>query len=324
MAPKRGLVAREDGSVAATDASRQNRGLREVYVIWLLVGLAAVAVFETYWRFPASELWKVTGTGLSGGASRAFVFLSFSPALISIAVLAIVVDRLDDRPATVLGVLALVLCATVAIPGVQTPNDLDAKWSNLPAVVGVAIAFGLTVWAGARGRPERVRTTKAGDMARLVTAAIALFFAAPYIAAELGFFLDGVPVLGWVFQTSVRRPETPGSSFIHAAVHHGHHHGLDGFLLAVTALLLSRLLGGIRRKGLRTATAAYLSLMLVYGLTNMANDLWSEQVVKRGWTTWQIPDVLQPKPSLAWAAMILCAVVVYYACWRERPLLGRR
>src|SRR5215467_14003683 len=237
MAPKRGLVAREDGSVAVTGSSRQNRGLREVYVIWLLVGLAAVAVFETYWRFPASELWKVTGTGLSGGASRAFVFLSFSPALISIAVLAIVVDRLDDRRATFLGVLGAVLCATVAVPGVQTPNDLDAKWSNLPAVLGVALAFGLTVWAGLRGRPERVRTTKAGDVARLVTGAVALFFAAPYIAAELGFFLDGVPVLGWIFLTGAIRPE-PGAGYSHAAVHHGHHHGLDGFLLTATALLL--------------------------------------------------------------------------------------
>lgn len=324
MAPKRGLVAREDGSVAVHGASRQNPGLREVYVVWLLVGLITVAVFETYWRFPASELWKVTGTGPSGGASRAFVYLGFSPALASIAVLAIVVDRLDDRRATLLGVLALVLCATVAIPGVENPNDLDAKWSNLPAVLGVAIAFGLTAWAAARGRREAVRTTAGGDLARLVTGLIALFFAAPYIAAELGFFLDGVPVLGWIFQTSARRPESPGSSLIHAAVHHGHHHGLDGFLLAVTALLLSRLLSGIRRHGLRTVTAGYLSLMLVYGLTNMANDLWSEQVVKRNWTTWQIPDVLSPKPSLAWAAMIACAVVVYYAFWRERPLVARR
>jgi hypothetical protein len=324
MAPKRGLVAREDGSVAVHGASRQNPGLRELYVVWLLVALFAVAVFETYWRLPASQLWKVTGTGPTGGASRAFVFLGFSPTLVSIAVLAIVVDRLDDRRATLLGVLALVLCATVAIPGVENPNDLDAKWSNLPAVLGVAIAFGLTAWADASGRREPVRTTTAGDVARLVTGAIVLVSAAPYIAAELGFFLDGVPVLGRIFQTSVPRPESPGSSFVHAAVHHGHHHGLDGFLLAVTALLLSRLLGGIRRRGLRTVTAAYLSLMLVYGLTNMANDLWSEQVVKRSWTTWQIPDVLSPKPSAAWAAMIACAVVVYYAFWRDRRLLGRR
>jgi hypothetical protein len=323
MAPKRGLGAREDGSVAVQGASRQNPGLREIYVVWLLIALITGAVLETYWRLPASELWKVTGTGPSGGASRAFVFLGFSPALASIAVLAIVVDRLDDRRATLLGIAALVLCATVAIPGVENPNDLDAKWSNLPTVLGVLLALGLTVWAAGRGRRETVRTTTGGDVARLVTGTITLLLAAPYIAAELGFFLDGVPVLGWIFQTSRRRPESPGSSFVHAAVHHGHHHGLDGFLLAVTALLLSRLLGGIRRKRLRTVTAAYLSLMLVYGLTNLANDLWSEQVVKRSWTAWQIPDVLSPKPSAAWAAMTACAVVVYYAFWRER-LFGRR
>jgi hypothetical protein len=169
-----------------------------------------------------------------------------------------------------------------------------------------------------------VHTTQAGDFARLGTGLFVLFWATPYIAAELGFFLDGVPLLGWIFQTSRLRPEEPGSSFIHAAVHHGHHHGLDGFLLAVTALLLSRLLGGIRRHWLRVLTAAYLSLMLVYGLANMANDLWTEQIVKRDWTSWQLPDVLSPSLSAGWAAIVACAVVVYFAFWRERPLLGRR
>jgi len=294
-----------------------------VYVVWLLFALAAVAVFVTYWRLPLSELWKVTHSGLAGGAGRAFVFLSYSAALAAIAVVAIVVDRLQDRRAVLLGIVSVVLCATVAIPGVQTPNDLDAKWANLPAVLGVAIAASLTVWAAARGRAEEVHTTRAGDLARLGTTLVVLFFATPYIAAELGFFLNGVPLLGWIFQTGQLRPE-PGGGAAHAAVHHGHHHGLDGFLLAVTALLLSRLLGGIRRHGLRALTAAYLSLMLVYGLANMANDLWTEQVVKRDWTSWQIPDVLSPSLSAAWALIVACAVVVYLAFWRERPLLGRR
>ena len=306
-----------------TDASRQKPGLREVYVVWLLFALAAVAVFVTYWRLPPSELWKVTHSGLAGGAGRAFVFLSYSAALAAIAVVAIVVDRLQDRRAVLLGIASVVLCATVAIPGVQTPNDLDAKWANLPAVLGVAIAASLTAWAAARGRAEDVHMTRAGDLARLGTTLVVLFFATPYIAAELGFFLNGVPLLGWIFQTGQLRPE-PGGGAAHAAVHHGHHHGLDGFLLAVTALLLSRLLGGIRRHGLRAVTAAYLSLMLVYGLANMANDLWTEQVVKRDWTSWQIPDVLSPSLSAAWALIVACAVVVYLAFWRERPLLGRR
>ena len=292
--------------------------------MWLLFGLAAVAVFETYWRLPPSQLWKVTSTGLAGGAGRAFVFLSYSAALAAVAVLAIVVDRLERRAADAAGLAALALCATVALPGVQTPSHLDAKWANLPAVIGVALALVLTLRARSRGRPERVRTTRAGDTARLVVGGLSLFLAAPYVAAELGFFLDGVPVLGAIFQTGRLRPE-PGAGYLHAAVHHGHHHGLDGFLLAVSALLLSRLLGGIRRPWLRTLTGLYLALMLVYGLTNEVEDDWLEQVVKRDWTHWQIPSVMFPSLSAAWAAMVCCALVVYAAFLRPGTrLFGRR
>ncbi len=292
-------------------------GLAEVWIVWLLFGLTAVAVFETYWRIPPQELWKVTNTGLVGGAGRAFVFISFSAALAAVAVLGIVSDRLESRRADLVALVALVLCATVAYPGVQTESHLDPKWSNTFAVVGVMLAVALTAWAARSGRPERSRTSLAGDRARLVVGGVSLFFAAPYIAAELGFFLDGVPVLGWIFQTGTITPE-PGSGDLHAAVHHGHHHGMDGFLLAATALLLSRRLGGIRRPVQRTLTAAYLSLMLVYGLTNQAQDLWVEQVVKRGWTTWQIPNVLHPTASAAWAAMVAVAALFYFAFFRSR------
>jgi hypothetical protein len=291
--------------------------LPEVWVVWLLFALATVAVFETYWRIPPRDLWKVTNTGFVGGAGRAFVFLSFSAALAAVALLAIAADRLHDRRADLTALAAFVLCATVAYPGVQTPGDLDPKWSNTFAVVGVALAVALSVWASRRGRLEQTRAIPTGDRARLLVGGLALFLATPYIAAEMGFFLDGVPLLGWIFQTGAMRQE-PGAGYVHTAVHHGHHHGLDGFLLTVTALALSRQLGGIHRPLLRTLTAAYLSLMLVYGLTNMANDLWIEQIVKRGWTSWQIPDVLQPAASAAWAAMIAVAVLFYVTLFRAR------
>jgi hypothetical protein len=298
-------------------ARPQSAGLRDVYVVWALFFLAAIAVFETYWRLPPSETWKVHNTGFVGGAGRAFVFLSFSCALAAIGVLPIVVDRLGNRRAEVAGIAALVLCLTVALPGVQTESHLDPKWANLPAVLGVVITFALTVWASHSGRREFSRATRRGDIARLIVGGISLFFAAPYIAAELGFFLDGVPVLGWFFLTGAARPE-PGAGYVHAAVHHGHHHGLDGFLLAATALLLSRLVGSIRRPVLRTVTAIYLALLLVYGLTNQAQDLWTEQVVKRGWTNWDIPEVLHPSLSAAWAAMIGCGLLIYTLFLRPR------
>jgi len=298
-------------------ARPQSAGLRDVYVVWLLFFLAATAVFVTYWRLPPSVLWKVHNIGFIGGAGRAFVFLSFSAAVAAVGILPIVVDRLEDRRADLLGLSALILCATVALPGVQTESHLDPKWSNLPAVLGVALAFLLTVWASRNGRREFPRTSARGDAARLVVGGLSLFFAAPYIAAELGFFLDGVPVLGSIFITGAIRPE-PGAGYSHAAVHHGHHHGLDGFLLVATALLLSRLVGSIRRPVLRTLTAVYLALLLVYGLTNQVQDLWTEQIVKRGWTNWEIPNVLHPSLSAAWAAMIACGLVIYALFLRPR------
>ena len=298
-------------------ARPQSVGLRDVYVVWLLFFLAATAVFVTYWRLPPSVLWKVHNTGFIGGAGRAFVFLSFSAAVAAVGILPIVVDRLEDRRADLLGLSALILCATVALPGVQTESHLDPKWSNLPAVLGVALAFLLTVWASRNGRREFSRTSARGDAARLVVGGLSLFFAAPYIAAELGFFLDGVPVLGSIFITGAIRPE-PGAGYSHAAVHHGHHHGLDGFLLVATALVLSRLVGSIRRPVLRTLTAVYLALLLVYGLTNQVQDLWTEQIVKRGWTNWEIPNVLHPSLSAAWAAMIACGLVIYALFLRPR------
>ena len=298
----------------------QRAGLREIWIVWLLFGLATVAVFETYWRLPPAVLWKVHNSGFVGGIGRAFVFVGFSPAVAAFAVVPIVADRLEDRRADLVAIAAFVLCATVGF--VQTPSHLDPKWSNIYPVVGVALAVALTAWASLRGRHEAMRTSRAGDRARLVLAGVTLFFAAPYIAAELGFHLDSVPVLGWIFQTGKIAPE-PGSGHLHATVHYGHHHGFDGFALVVTALLLSRLLGGIRRPGLRTVTAAILALMLVYGLTNQVEDLWIEQVTKRGWTSWHIPNVLFPSVSLAWAAMLVAAALIYAAFFSPRALFRR-
>ena len=298
-------------------ARPQSAGLSEIYLVWLLFALTAIAVFVTYWRLPPSGLWKVHNTGFVGGAGRAYVFLSFSAAVAAVGILPIVVDRLEERRAALAGLVSLVLCATVALPGVQTESHLDPKWSNLPAVLGVGLAFLLTLWASRDGRREFARTSARGDAARLIVGGLSLFFAAPYIAAELGFFLDGVPVLGWIFQTGAIRPE-PGAGYSHAAVHHGHHHGMDGFLLAASALLLSRLVGSIRRPLLRALTAVYLALLLVYGLTNQVQDLWTEQIVKRGWTSWDIPNVLHPSLSAAWAAMIASGLVIYALALRPR------
>ena len=82
-------------------------------------------------------------------------------------------------------------------------------------------------------------------------------------------------------------------------------------LLVLAALLLSRALPTVRRAGARSMLRAYLSLMLCYGVGNIANDFWIEQVWKRGWTTWQIPNVLEPKVTVAWGLIVLGAAALY-------------
>jgi hypothetical protein len=74
-------------------------------------------------------------------------------------------------------------------------------------------------------------------------------------------------------------------------------------MLAATGLLLLRLARPL-------AGRAYAALMVAYGLVNAAQDAWTEQVVKRGWTGHEIPNALHPEPSAVWLAIVILAVVV--------------
>jgi hypothetical protein len=276
--------------------------------VWLLLAVVTVEILVTYSRLPAPELYHVTGSGLSGGASRALVFSNFPTALVAIAVLALLADRTSPAWA----IVGIVLCSAVFWPGVVNQDDLDAKPVNALAAFGVLTAIALTALASRQGAGWSRR--RAGDRVRLAVVPAALFVGLPWIAAELGFFLTGVPELRRLFLTGPYLP-----SPFPPAVHHGHHHGMDGVLLLIGAALLSRVVPSIRRRPLRVATGAYLALMAAYGIANIANDAWLEQVVKRGWTTWAIPNVLRPSVTLAWGVIVLGAAALYAASawWSE-------
>ncbi|MEX2026950.1 MAG: hypothetical protein WEH44_06605, partial [Pirellulaceae bacterium] len=59
----------------------------EVVAVWVLFAGVATAIFVTYSRISAHELYHVSGSGLTGGASRALVFVNFPLALVAIAIL---------------------------------------------------------------------------------------------------------------------------------------------------------------------------------------------------------------------------------------------
>src|SRR5919201_3470797 len=115
MASKRGPDARGAGSLAAIGALPQSRiharaGLVEVLAVWALLGFFGGAIFWTFARLPAREFFHVSTSGPSGGAGRALVFLNFPVALVAIAIVLVVVDRLQGRLAVATGALAIGLC----------------------------------------------------------------------------------------------------------------------------------------------------------------------------------------------------------------------
>jgi len=143
---------------------------------------------------------------------------------------------------------------------------------------------------------------------RLGIAVVVLVLSIPWIAAELGVFLpDGVFIMRRV------APDTDGLPI--AAVHLGHHHGFDGALVALSALLLSR--PRLRRGTTARMTVAVTALALAYGIVNCVQDAWNEQLVKRGTLDWKIPGAILPSLSWIWLVILVLAALTALALRAE-------
>jgi hypothetical protein len=270
--------------VDARAAAAHNRGvIVSTRWIWAAYATVAAAMLVTYSRVDAHELYNVSGHGLAGGLSRVVVFANFPVALVAAPLALLAAARIGARGARVAAVAAAALCAVVVVPGVVDQGDLDARWINVVPTAGVALAVALELRAP-RG-PIRVgRTTLVACFALALLSLV-------WIAAELGFHAGfGVYLAGTKWHG-------------HAAVHLGHHHGLDGTMLAATGMVLLRM-------PLTLAGRSYGALMVAYGLVNAAQDAWTEQVVKRGWTMHEIPNALHPALNTSWLAIVVFAALV--------------
>ena len=260
----------------------------------------AIAVLIVYSAVDPGQLRNVSLGGLEGGLARALVQLNYPIALAAAPLTLLALDALPRR-AWLAGIPAIALCLVVAWPGVVDPDDLDAKVVNVLPALGVAVAASLTVAAalraGAHFAPARKR-----DRLRIIVAVVAVLLSLPWIAAEAGlYFPQGVFLTTELYA----EPKEPPA----AAVHLGHHHGFAGTLLVISALLLSR--ARLAAPTVRRFYAALVSLMLVYGIAILVNDLWHEQVVKRGWTSWDVPSALEPSLSRIWVVVLAVAGLVY-------------
>jgi hypothetical protein len=306
-----------------TDAGAAGPGLTEGFVVLGLFGLWTLFVLITYSRVPADELYHVSQSGLRGGLSRALVFLGWPTALAALPVLAITLDRIlasgrNRRTAIGLALLAFGLCATIFIPGVVEEADLDAKASNGLAAAGVVLVAALAISAAGTIGTGGAAGKRRADRVRVLVGAVLLLVSLPWVFADLGIFIGDIPLLGHLYRSKQIWTSPQGETL--PSVHFGHHHGMAGMLLVVTALLLSRELVRMRATPLQTTLAGYLSLLMAYGIGNIANDAWYEQVVKRGWADWAIPDVIRPGFTWMWGLIIVVGTGIFFMLDRdERP-----
>ena len=279
-------------------------GQGEALAAWAIWGAMTLAVLVTYSRIDPAETYNVSRDGLAGGLSRGVTLVNFPIALVAIALALMAVAALP-RAAWWVAAPAIALCAT--IPCFVDQDDLDARWVNAIPALGVLLAGGLTAAAA-----RRVGTSFAprlpGDRLRIVTSGVVLLLSLPWVAAELGFHLPGDVFMG---EELAREKDARDI----AAVHLGHHHGTDGALLVVTALLLSRM--RVPRDSLRIVVSGYLGAMLAYGAVNCMQDFWHEQIVKRGWTDAGIPSALLPGARPIWLVIGVIAVLATLALLRE-------
>jgi hypothetical protein len=290
-------------------SSRPRPEQGEALATWALWGAVLLAIVVTYARLDPADLYHVSREGLSGGLSRALVELNFPVALAAIGLALVALAVLPPR-AWWIGAPAIALCAVTAWPGVVDQDELDARWVNAVPAVGVALALALTLGATRRAGASFANRRRL-DGLRMVLAVVTLLVSIPWIAALLGVFLpEGVFIMA--------RPGVEADGTTIAAVHLGEHHGFMGTLLVWTALLLSRRASELRSR-LGVVTRFYVSLAFAYGLVNMTQDAWNEQLWKRDVVDWSIPSALEPALTPIWLVTLGLAALVALALRRESP-----
>lgn len=240
--------------------------------------------------------------------AESFLRHPMTPAAVPLGALALVRLTPERAPgaigwATGVGVLAVVL-----------PIRVGAAWVTTAAAVVVAGATAVTT-AAVRGRGVGgVAPSLSGDGVRAGLGLGLLVVALPWLLADVGVYVGDVPLLGKVFLSRQRLP--PGAAG--PAVHLGHHHGLDGALLAATGLALSRQLASVPPDWPRWPLSWSLAGLTVYGLARAAEDGWYEQVVKRGWSTKRLPSLVRDGRPVGWRAWtgLLAATWLAERCLR--------
>ena len=301
----------------------QRPGLLEAVIAGGVTLLFALAVLITYARFPVEEFYHVSEVGLRGAIGQTLVFLNYPGAFIALALLPITTSSLlaaawYRREVVVAAIVAALLCLVAAGPDVVTQSDMDFKLVNAIPAVGVAITAVLVLLAVRANGLGPVRPWQRADTVRAVIGGIFALGGLPWMLGMAGFYIEQVPLLGRVFMS---KGTENGAEVIY--VHLGTHHGFSGLMFLLTALLLARVVGTVTPHWLDRLLSVFVAFMLAYGIANFTQDFWYEQVVKRGWSSYDIPNTTVPAVTPVWGLILLGALLAWLVMFHEPAARGR-
>jgi hypothetical protein len=160
---------------------------------------------------------------------------------------------------------------------------------------------------------------RALDWLSLAAAVAAIAMSVPVIFALAGFYTADLPLLRSIYMS---RGVQDGVETVY--VHVGEHHGFAGLFMMIAGLALARAVVVMRPSWLRLVAGWYVSLLVIYGATNMVQDFWGEQLVKRGTTDHTIPNMLRPALTIDWLYVAAGVVVFWFVYFRLFGESGQR
>ena len=162
----------------------------------------------------------------------------------------------------------------------------------MPAI-GVGLALALTLLArDIRFGARPARRCCADRPLRRCSSSLC----APWIAAELRLYLDGVPVLGWLFRDRGDRLVPGQRAASGGAPRTSITASRDWCSWVPRSSALSRIT--------QTGSPLFLALMVAYGIGNIAERRLARQIAERGWTSWTIRRRSSRGLTWTWLAVL--------------------
>jgi hypothetical protein len=299
--------------------SRQSSpGLAEVIAAWGLLGLDAAAIYRLYAGSLEAPGLLRRRTARGAGIDQLLVYGRHPGLPVAVGLVPIAVGRVapGDRLPVVLGSALAGGVTSVGMARLQVDGSRISR-DDVLAGAGITAALGATIGSAWKAGIGPVHGVGDGDAARVIAAAGLIANGLPWLLADLGIYAGDLPGLGRIVLSRQLVPE--GATW--PAVHLGHHHGLDGTLLGLAAVVLSRVLPEVRPVAMREGLSLYLAVLLVYGAMRAIEDGWNEQVVKRGWSRRKVPLIVRrrrPVRPTVWAGMLGGAAAIHAVWFRRR------